>query len=398
MPEENWWPRDEMWNKHYFGQNAFNAAPERYDASIEKGFGKPDGIEDYCRKAQLINLESNKAMYEGWLDRMWEDASGIMTWMGQSAYPSMVWQTYDYYYDPTGVYWGTKSACEPIHILWNPVTDGVKVANTTARDLEGLTAEVKVYNLDGKPVVAYTKSATVNSPSNTTVQCFTIDFNKERKNLSLGKPTYASSVTHGQPSDATDGKKDTRWAAAKADNEWIYVDLGSVQPVGGVRLDWEASFGKAYKIQVSSDAQNWKEVYKTDEGRGGVDEITFPEVDARYVRMFGIELGWWFGYSLWSFDVLSGTQPSEGLSDVHFIRLTLKDKSGNVLSENNYWRGNDRLDFTAVNSLPKADLKVSSKMVKKDGVAEIQATITNPASAKGVAFARTCTGISHFGW
>ncbi len=28
MPEETWWPRDEMWNKHYFGQNAFNAAPD----------------------------------------------------------------------------------------------------------------------------------------------------------------------------------------------------------------------------------------------------------------------------------------------------------------------------------------------------------------------------------
>ena len=96
-------------------------------------------------------------------------------------------------------------------------------------------------------------------------------------------------------------------------------------------------------------------MYKTDEGRGGVDEITFPEVDARYVRMFGIELGWWFGYSLWSFDVLGGTQPSEGLSDVHFIRLTLKDKSGKIVSENNYWRGNDRLDFTALNTLPKAE-------------------------------------------
>ena len=46
--------------------------------------------------------------------------------------------------------------------------------------------------------------------------------------------------------------------------------------------------------------------------------------------MFGIELGWWFGYSLRSFDVLGGTQPSEGLSDVHFIRLTLKDKSGKM--------------------------------------------------------------------
>ena len=76
------------------------------------------------------------------------------------------------------------------------------------------------------------------------------------------------------------GKKDTRWAAAKAENEWLYVDLGSVQSVGGVRLNWEASFGKGYKIQVSDDAETWKEVYKTDEGRGGIDEITFPEVDA----------------------------------------------------------------------------------------------------------------------
>lgn len=203
----------------------------------------------------------------------------------------------------------------------------------------------------------------------------------------MNKPTFASSTTYGQPSDATDGKKDTRWAAAKAENEWIYVDLGSVQPVGGVRLDWEASFGKGYKIQVSDDAKTWKEVYKTDEGRGGVDEITFPEVDARYVRMFGIELGWWFGYSLWSFDVLGGTQPSEGLSDVHFIRLTLKDKSGKIVSENNYWRGNDRLDFTALNTLPKAELKTSSKLIRKNGEAEIQAVITLPKSAKGVAFA-----------
>lgn len=199
--------------------------------------------------------------------------------------------------------------------------------------------------------------------------------------------TFASSTTYGQPSDATDGKKDTRWAAAKAENEWLYVDLGSVQSVGGVRLNWEASFGKGYKIQVSDDAETWKEVYKTDEGRGGIDEITFPEVDARYVRMFGTELGWWFGYSLWSFDVLGGTQPSEGLSDVHFIRLTLKDKSGKVVSENNYWRGNDRLDFTALNTLPAAELKVSSKLLRKNGQAEIRAAIAHLKSAKGVAFA-----------
>lgn len=387
MPKENWWPRDEMWNLHYFGQSAFNAAPDRYEASIEKGFGKPTGIEDFCRKAQLVSIESNKAMYEGWLDRMWDDASGIMCWMGQSAYPSMVWQTYDYYYDLTGAYWGTKSACEPLHIFWNPVTDGVKIANTTAENYKDLKAEVLVYNMDGKLVNTYSKSGVVNSASNSTVECFTIPFNKERKNLSLNQKVVASSTTEGNPSLVADGKKDTRWSSAFRDNEWIYVDLGSVQPVGGVRLDWEASYGKEYKIQVSNDTERWDEVYSTKDGVGGVDMITFPEKDARYVRMFGFKRGWWYGYSLWSFDVLGGTEKSEGLTDVHFIRMKLTDKNGKLISENNYWRGNDRRDFTALNSLPKAELKVSSKLDQKGDEAEIRANITLPKSAKGAAFA-----------
>ena len=96
-------------------------------------------------------------MYEGWLDHIWEDASGIMTWMGQSAYPSMVWQTYDYYYDLTGAYWGCKSACEPLHIYWNPATEEVKVVNTTTQTFDGLTAEAVIYNLDGKPVQRYSQ-------------------------------------------------------------------------------------------------------------------------------------------------------------------------------------------------------------------------------------------------
>ena len=104
--------------------------------------------------------------------------------------------------------------------------------------------------------------------------------------------------------------------------------------------------------------------------------------------MFGTELGWWFGYSLWSFDVLGGTEPSEGLSDVHFIRLTLRDKTGRVVSENNYWRGNERTDFTALNTLKPVDLKVKSRMERKDGgKVVISADVTLPKSAPNVAFA-----------
>lgn len=102
--------------------------------------------------------------------------------------------------------------------------------------------------------------------------------------------------------------------------------------------------------------------------------------------MLGIELGWWFGYSLWSMDVLSGTKPSEGLSDVHFIRLKLKDKEGKTVSENTYWRGNNRTDFTALNRLPKVKLEVSSKLTRKDGEATIRTTVGLPKSAGAVAF------------
>ena len=77
-----------------------------------------------------------------------EDASGILTWMGQSAYPSLVCKTYDYYYDLTGLT-GNQKACEPVHIRWSYADNSVKVINTTLKEQKDL-ALGKVYNLDGK--------------------------------------------------------------------------------------------------------------------------------------------------------------------------------------------------------------------------------------------------------
>lgn len=387
MPDGCLWPVNEMWNLHYFGPSAFNAGPERHAAVIEERYGGAKDAREFCTKSQWVSYESNKALFEGWLDHMWDDATGVMLWMSGASYPGMVWQTYDYYYDLTGAYFGCKQACEPVHIYWNPVTEEVKVANTTAKDYDGLTAEAVVYNMDGKPVARYGEKAAVNSASNAVAQCFRLKFDTGRDILSLGCPAYASSTNQGEPAFVTDGKDDTRWAAVRADNEWICVDLGSEKPVGGVRLNWEAAYGKSYKIQVSDDARNWTEVYKTEEGREGINEVLFPEeIKARYVRMLGMELGWWFGYSLWSMDVLGGTKPSEGLSDVHFLRLTLKDKDGKVISENNYWRGNERTNFKALDQLPGVRLNVSSRLARKDGKATIQATIGLPGSAGAVAF------------
>jgi hypothetical protein len=386
MPKDKWWPRNEMWNQHFFGPLAFNAGPDSYDESITTGYGAPKGIEDYCRKAQLLNIETNKAMFEGWEDHMGEDASGLMTWMSQSAYPSLVWQTYDYYYDLTGAYWGAKKACEPLHIQWNPVTDAIKIINTTRQDAEGLKATAEVYNLDGQLVNTYNESALTNAPANSVTEVFKMKFNPCGVNLALNKSAYASSTTSGEPGMVTDGNNGSRWASKSNDDEWITVDLGKDEVVNGVGLNWEEAYAKAYKIQASRDAKSWHEVYYTANGRPGEQKISFPEATARYIRMKGIERGTYWGYSLYNFEVYQGNIVSEGLSDVHFIKLKLTDKSGKLVSDNFYWRGNKRKDYTALNTLPKINLKLNYKTLLKDGRYFITANITNPASSNSVAF------------
>lgn len=387
MPEDHLWPIDEMWNKHYFGQNAFNADPDGYVRMLTENWGAPADAADFCKKGQLLNYESNKAMYEGWIDHIWDDASGIMTWMSQSAYPSMVWQTYDYYFDPTGAYWGCKSACEPVHIYWNPVSNAIRVANTTADGRYDLTAEARVYNLDGKEVKRYTKSGKLNSAPNKVTDAFTLDFNTDRDTISLGKTVTASSTKEDQPGDVADGNSSTRWAAEKMAGEWITIDLGEKMKVGGVRLNWEAAYAKKYKVQVSGDGHWWRDVVNEVNGEPGIAEYFFHEADARYVRMQGVELGSGYGYSLWDFDVYGPEKPSEGLDDTHFINLRLTDNNGTLISENNYWRGHDRKNFQAVNTMPKATLKVKNSMKIVDGKAVITAVITNPRNARSAAFA-----------
>ncbi|MDN3582417.1 discoidin domain-containing protein [Mucilaginibacter flavus] len=386
MPKENWWPRNQMWNQHFFGELAFNAGPDNYDRSITVGYGAPTGIEDYCRKAQFVNIETNKAMFEGWQDHIGEDASGLMTWMSQSAYPSMVWQTYDYYYDLTGAFWGAKKACEPIHIQWNPVNNAIKVVNTTRTDVDGLTAQAEIYNLDGQLVKQYSQTQAIDALSNTAVECFRLNLSESRANLALNKPVYASSSTNGDAGQVNDGNNKTRWASNYNDNEWIYVDLGKQQVVNGVGLNWEDAYPKSFKIQVSDDAKNWRDIYSTTDGRAGQQQVSFTEAAARYVRMQGVERATSWGYSLWNFEVYQGDVASPGLTDVHFIKLKLTDKTGKLISDNFYWRGNKRRDYTALNSIAKVDLKVNYRTVKVDGKYFITAQITNPASSKAVAF------------
>ena len=79
--------------------------------------------------------------------------------------------------------------------------------------------------------------------------------------------------------------------------------MGAPQSIGRARLNWETANATAYRIEVSDDGQNWREVYSTDNGQSETEEISFAPVTARYVRMFGVKRGTDFGFSLYDFEV-----------------------------------------------------------------------------------------------
>lgn len=173
MPKESWWPWNETWNKHYLGTRARNAFPDKYLYDLSARYGEGTDIEDFCRKAQLLNLETTKGMFEGWLDHSDQTAAGLIIWMSHPAYPCFVWQTYDYYYDTTGAYWGAKTACEPVHIYWNSNDDRIRVVNTSGKSLQNLKADLWVYNLDGTE--KFHRSATVDAPYDKVTDCFKLE-------------------------------------------------------------------------------------------------------------------------------------------------------------------------------------------------------------------------------
>jgi hypothetical protein len=73
--------------------------------------------------------------------------------------------------------------------------------------------------------------------------------------------------------------------------------------VSRVVLDWDPAFAKVYALDASIDGQTWKEIHHTQNGRGGSEEIRFTPVEARWIRLRGIQRATAYGYSLWEFRV-----------------------------------------------------------------------------------------------
>ena len=134
-------------------------------------------------------------------------------------------------------------------------------------------------------------------------------------NLALGKSTFASSTddaTNRPARMAFDGNTGTRWSSAYTDEQWIYVDLGSVQAITSVVLRWDTAYALMFQIQTSHDQSTWTTVYFNYNGKGGTNTIPLS-VSARYVKMYAWQRATQWGYSVWEMEVWgSATNSTSG--------------------------------------------------------------------------------------
>ena len=130
-------------------------------------------------------------------------------------------------------------------------------------------------------------------------------------NVALNRPAVASSQENVTlpAAAAFDGNLNTRWGSAFSDPQSLQVDLGAVQSLCGVTLQWERAHAVAYIIETSNDLQTWSPLYRTTASLGGTENLTVNG-SGRYVRLTGTKRATGYGYSLFEMQVLTATAPT----------------------------------------------------------------------------------------
>ncbi len=145
IPKDHLWPIDDVWNFHAGGER-FTTVNVFTDA-LTRRYGAPTSLDDYERKAQAMTYDGQRAMFEAY-GRNKYTATGVIQWMLNNAWPSLIWHLYDYYMVPAGGYFGTKKSTEPVHVQYSYDDNSVAVVNSTYETVKNARVSATLYNLD----------------------------------------------------------------------------------------------------------------------------------------------------------------------------------------------------------------------------------------------------------
>ena len=169
LPDPEAWPPSANWSYHNGGGEFTNL--KVFDEAMEAIYAKPNSAADFTRMAQTMEYDSERAMFEAYTKNKYS-STGVIQWMLNNAWPSMIWHLYDYYLDAGGGYFGAKKACEPLHIQYSYDDRSIVVVNSTYKPATGLVADVVVRGLKWNEL--FRSQYTINAQADSSQRAFEI--------------------------------------------------------------------------------------------------------------------------------------------------------------------------------------------------------------------------------
>jgi hypothetical protein len=156
--------------------------------------------------------------------------------------------------------------------------------------------------------------------NNSRISTFEV-YSKPPINLALNKDVIVSSIEGDglEGEKVVDGDYSSRWSSQFSDPQYLIIGFGTVKNFNQVKLFWETAYGKEYKIEISNDRSNWSTIVHQTSGTGGIEEYKI-DASARYLRVYGIERGTSWGYSLYEVEVYN----------IHSINIGDENNSGQI--------------------------------------------------------------------
>jgi exo-1,4-beta-D-glucosaminidase len=149
LPPDKLWPINPVWDYHTGGGKYKSLAV--INRAMDNIYGPADDLPTYARTAEAMEYDAERAMFEAY-GRNKYHATGVVQWMLNNAWPSLIWHLYDYYLQPGAGYYGAKKANEPVHVQFSYDDASVVVVNNLFKPVAGLEVEATVLDASGTKV------------------------------------------------------------------------------------------------------------------------------------------------------------------------------------------------------------------------------------------------------
>ena len=169
LPKDHLWPIDDFWTYHT-GGGPFKDL-RVFTEALNARYGQAKDVQDYAFKSQMMAYEGIRAMFEAY-SRNKYTSTGVIQWMLNNAWPSMIWHLYDYYLRPGGGYFGAKIAMQPRHPVYGHEDHSVWLVSSQYDEAKNLKLTAKVFNLDMSE--KFSQTATLTAAADSTQKAFAI--------------------------------------------------------------------------------------------------------------------------------------------------------------------------------------------------------------------------------